>query len=789
MADVQHERLEIGHVLFLDIVGYSRLLIEEQKELLRRLTEIVLSTEQVREVENEQLIRLPTGDGMALVFRNSAEEPARCALEIARALKADTTLLLRMGIHSGPVSEVIDVNGRTNIAGPGINMAQRVMDCGDAGHILLSARVADDLEQFTRWKPHIHELGECEVKHGARIRVANLYTEEAGNSALPRKFRNARRQHGARAIGVTLLVLILAAGAAILFHRSSIEDAAGAEKSIAVLPFANLSEEKANAYFAAGVQDEILTRLANLPQLKVIARTSTEKYESHPEDLRKVGAELGVAHLLEGSVQKLGKAVHVNVQLIKASNAAHVWAQSYDRTLEDVFAVQGEVAQTVANALKIALLPDEIERLKALPTRNPDAHDAYLRGEYAFQEARKNPGDYQSAFEPAIAAFQEAVTADPNFALAYAHLAYAELIKEEWAHLDGRTTHKPELLVSAKQNIDRALQLAPDLPMAHLALGRWHLAALQDRAAAVREYRRALELDPNLSEATAKIASTLLTQGRSEEAIELYLKALKSDPRNIQLLRNLGIAYTMRREYKKAREIDTRIVAMDQVNETDTSNLCYDIVQSTGDLAAARAVLENLKAHLPAGKANGARITTTELALLTYSRDFAAARSFAEQIPIENWETDWARPIVLGDLARHLGEEETARASYQNARVLLLSALAKTPDEPQLHADLASVNASLGLGDEALQEARRAIELEPVARSARAGMAWLVNLAAVEAKLGRTNDAIQGIEQLLMMPNSGDAISPWQLKLDPAWDPLRKDSRFQELLDRYLPEE
>src|SRR5512132_4184725 len=184
-------RLEIGHVLFIDLVGYSELLIEEQKERLAQLTEIVMATAQVREARNEQLVRLPTGDGMALVFRRSAEEPARCALEIAEALRKHPELPVRMGIHSGPVSEVTDVSGRTNIAGAGINMAQRVMDCGDAGHILLSQRVAEDLAQYRQWAPRLHDLGECEVKHEVRLHLVNLYAEQIGNPSLPAKFKQA----------------------------------------------------------------------------------------------------------------------------------------------------------------------------------------------------------------------------------------------------------------------------------------------------------------------------------------------------------------------------------------------------------------------------------------------------------------------------------------------------------------------------------------------------------------------------------------------------------------------
>src|SRR6266404_1057559 len=279
-------RLEIGHVLFLDIVGYSKLLIREQKERLRRLTEIVLATAQVREATNEQIVRLPTGDGMALVFRNSSEEPARCALEIAQALKRHPEIAVRMGIHSGPVSEVTDVSGRSNIAGAGINLAQRVMDCGDAGHILLSKHVAEDLEEYEKWRPLLHDLGSCEVKHGARVSVVNLYDDQFGNAKLPRRFETLqKRRKRLRWAGMTAALLALAmivAGIAMFSRYRMRSTLAAPERSIAVLPFENLSEDKANAYFAEGIQEEILTKLASIADLKVISRPSTAKYKSKP---------------------------------------------------------------------------------------------------------------------------------------------------------------------------------------------------------------------------------------------------------------------------------------------------------------------------------------------------------------------------------------------------------------------------------------------------------------------------------------------------------------------------
>src|SRR5438270_9102569 len=243
-------KFEIGHVLFIDIVGYSKLLIEDQKERLHQLTEVVLGTAQVRESTDEQLVRLPTGDGMALVFRHSAEEPARCALEIAEALRKHPELPVRMGIHSGPVSEVTDVSGRTNIAGAGINMAQRVMDCGDAGHILVSQHVADDLVQYRQWAPRLRDLGECEVKHGVRLHLVNLYAEPLGNPEPPEKFRQIAAPAPTPAAvvkpkripwhEVVIVTVVLAAGVAyFLFHRAAMKGVAIPEKSIAVLPMVN----------------------------------------------------------------------------------------------------------------------------------------------------------------------------------------------------------------------------------------------------------------------------------------------------------------------------------------------------------------------------------------------------------------------------------------------------------------------------------------------------------------------------------------------------------------------
>jgi class 3 adenylate cyclase len=283
-------RFEIGHVLFIDIIGYSKLLLDEQRELQEQLNQIVRQAKAFRAAEGEnKLVRLPTGDGMALVFFTNAEAPVRCAVDIAEASQSSSQMRLRIGINTGPVSGVADVNNRSNVAGAGINIAQRVMDLGDAGHILLSKRAAEDLMHFRDWQPHLHELGEVEVKHGVKVSVVNLYTDKLGNPELPAKLKLATRKERARRTGKRILIaagiaLTLAiAGVLSIFLRSPPprnQEAAPLvpEKSIAVLPLENLSDEKENAYFADGVQDELLSNLAKIKNLKVISRTSVMQY-------------------------------------------------------------------------------------------------------------------------------------------------------------------------------------------------------------------------------------------------------------------------------------------------------------------------------------------------------------------------------------------------------------------------------------------------------------------------------------------------------------------------------
>jgi TolB-like protein/Flp pilus assembly protein TadD len=530
-------RLEIAHVLFIDLVGYSKLLIDEQKERLRQLTDVVLATPQVIETTNEDLVRLPTGDGMALVFWNSLEEPARCALQMARALKEYPGIQVRMGIHSGPVSKVTDLNGRTNIAGAGINLAQRVMDCGDAGHILISRHMADDLVQYRHWSPQLHDLGECEVKHGLKLSITNLFGGDFGNAAVPKKLAAAvARRKATRRLQIGLAIaalLLLAVG--IFYFRSGWDATAGrtkatetSAKSIAVLPFENLSHDPENAYFSEGIQDEILTRLAKIADLKVISRTSTERFKNSPDNLPQIAQQLGVAHILEGSVQKPGDKVRVNVQLIHAASDTHLWAETYDRKLTDVFAVESEIAKTVAGTLQAKLTGSAAHVLASRPTENPEAHELYLKGRY-FWNKRTTEN-----LRKAIDYFEKAIAKDPGYALAYSGLADVHAVLPYYASTPPKEDAQRALAAARK-----AVELDESLAEAHTSLANALLLNLQS-SASVPEFKRAIELNPNYATAHHWYGEELQTDGQFDEAVKELKRAQELDPLSLVINAVLG---------------------------------------------------------------------------------------------------------------------------------------------------------------------------------------------------------------------------------------------------------
>jgi TolB-like protein len=570
-------KFEIGHVLFIDLVGYSKLLIEEQRERLGHLTEIVLATPQVGEAPNEQLIRLPTGDGIALVFRNSSEEPARCALEIAEALKKHPEIAVRMGVHSGPVSEVSDVNGRTNITGAGINIAQRVMDCGDAGHILLSQRVADDLAQYRQWAPRLHDLGDCEVKHGVRLRLVNLYAEQIGNPALPRKLQQAAKAPAAGATApparrnkLWLVVLITLAFAliclaivALIFApaviksisrgkqaaASSATAATSPEKSVAVLPFENLSDDKSSEYFSDGISEELLTVLQKIPGLHVAARTSSFSFKGKEATAQEIGQRLGVANLVDGSVRKEGQMVRITARLSRAATGEQVWSESYTRDLKNVFELQSEIAQTIVEQLRGKLTGAVTQRVAAAVrggTNNPEAYQNFLQGRYYL--ARYSTQD----LEKARGFLETACQLDSNFSLAWASLGQVWVGLTGWS--DKLTREQfAAYLAHARATTERALQLDPDLPEGLTARFQIQFLYDYDWKGAAETIRRAQTLapsDPTVLISAAQVAAVLRDYAGS---VNLARQATALDPVNAQVRSSLANLLIQARRLDEAR--------------------------------------------------------------------------------------------------------------------------------------------------------------------------------------------------------------------------------------------
>ena len=489
--------LEIGHVLFIDIVDYSKLLIHEQTEQLETLRRVARSTETFQAAEAKgNLMRLPTGDGGALVFRTSPEEPVQCAVQISQALKNHPSLRVRMGVHSGPVAQVLDLNEQANIAGAGINVAQRVMNCGDAGHILLSKRVADDLEQYARWRPLLHDLGNCEVKHGVTLTLINLYSDQFGNPDCPRK-----------------LEPVAAA------HPKTEAEKPISRKSIAVLPFDNLSADAANTYFADGIQEEILTRLSCIRDLKVISRTSTQRFRGATENIRDIARQLGVANILEGSVRKAANRVRVHVQLIDAQTDDHLWAERYDRDLTDIFEVESDIAATIAETLEAKLTGAERKAIAFRPTTNSEAHELYLQGCHYWRNF------YAPGYERVRECFEKAIAIDPTYALAHCGLGLY------YSFAGANAIFRPEeSWPAAEKALNTSIALDPDLADPYNPLAGIEIYFRRDWPAAERAFHRGLELNPNFSDIYHHYGLLLAMFGRGEESLRSINRAAELDP-------------------------------------------------------------------------------------------------------------------------------------------------------------------------------------------------------------------------------------------------------------------
>lgn len=525
-ADV---KFEIGHVLFIDIVGYSKLLINQQSEQIQKLKEIVRGTEQVCLAEAEgKLLRLPTGDGGALVFRNNLEAPVLCALEVAKALKSHPEIRVRMGIHSGPVNEVVDLNEQSNIAGAGINMAQRVMDCGDAGHILVSKRVADDLEHYAKWRSQLHELGECEVKHGLRISLLNLFSDEVGNPELPEKFRKAKKQTKPAAAG------------------------RGEELWLAVLPFKSSGDVEIES-FANGLGEEITTGLSRFRYLSVVAGASAARLKEETEDERTLGARLGARYVLQGSIRKGGSSIRVTAQLVDVQTGTQLWAETYNRDLQasTIFDAQDDIAArivaTVADSYGVL-----VHSLREATEQKDDAD--FTPAEWQFQWFAYREQITPSNHAALRSRLERAAKSDNRPSDLWACLA--QICVDEYAFgWQDDATSLDRALVAARRGVelDRANQFAM------VALAQTHFFR-QDLAAFGPAAERAMALNPLNTDALGILGLEIVHTGEFERGTAIVRRAMELNPNHAGWMHFAPLwDHFHKREYEQALERANRV--------------------------------------------------------------------------------------------------------------------------------------------------------------------------------------------------------------------------------------
>jgi len=787
-----YSQLEIAHVLFMDIVSYSKLPIDQQSELLGQLNQVVRATEQFRAAEAaEKLVRLPTGDGMALAFFTSPDAPVRCALEVAEALKSRPKIKLRMGVDSGPVDLIMDVNDRPNVAGAGINMAQRVMDCGDAGHILLSKRVADDLAQYSKWQPHLQDLGEAEVKHGVKVSLVNFFTENLGNPAVPDKVQRARRyqmlvarKRRNRGIGLAALILIvvLLLGGLWWWSKRSptrgvtssiTPNAAIPAKSIAVLPLENLSDDKENAFFADGIQDDVLTSLAKIKDLKVISRTSVMGYRNQgARNLREIGKELGVASVLEGSVRRVGNRVLVIVQLIDTATDQHLWAERYDRTLTDSISLQGELATEIASALRSTLTPEEKARFETKPTDNPDAYVAYLRG----REFQLRPETSRENLASAENFYKQAIALDPKFVLARARLSLVQALIYEYFE-SGNAAR----LAEARTNAEEALRLDPNSAEAHSSLARCAQNA-NDAATTRRELDTAVRLLPTDASIVLTAAVTQWGMGWNEEAVANFKRATELDPREAKTFLSYGaLLKELDREDESRAALDHALLLAPESVYFRLQRAAAE-VSWTGDTKRARAIL----AGLPARQDPDGRVTSAYCTLAIYERNFPEAMRLLQAYTGETLPWVDSGGFGVQDtktfneaiIRLYAGDYPGAYGCFDAERWTAEEELKNNPLLENAHAGVALLYAQMRWKASAMAEAARALELG--APTDMVAKRWFYfNLARAYAWAGAPDLAFKQIEIFRSLPSSYKLNN---FRLDPVWDPIRKDPRFEKLL-------
>jgi len=792
---------EIAHILFIDVVGYSKMPNDEQTTVLEKLNRVILRTPQVRaEEEKKLLIRLPTGDGMALVFRSHLEAPVKCALEIAEALKADSKTKLRMGIHSGPVNLITDINKRQNIAGDGVNVAQRVMDFGDADHILVSQRVADDLAHYREWELKLHPLGEFEAKHGRRISISNFWTNDLGNPSVPEKVKRAQREQRRSSRRRTALASVLLVTALVLaallswffnFNRvklapSSAEiskstvDYAILANSIAVLPFESLSVDQQK--LAAGLHDELVTHLARIKDLTAISQFSVKDVMAYAGKgsrlLSEIRKELRVKYVLEGKVRHDGASVILNVRLIDTAGGREVWVKPYERSTIGLLELPGELASDLAKKLTLILTPKEEAQLKKNVTDKLDSWIAYQQG----REAELEPGISKENCLTAIRFYEKALSGDPKYVLARARLAFmqARLYQSFESSNEG-------LLISARANAAQALTEDDNCGEAHFARAR--CAQLDgDAKQAQAELDRAIELLPNDASLLVTAAGTQHQFGLYEDALRNYSRAAELGPREANIFMHYGyLLYETDHEADARRKLD-RALSLEPKSAYFHCVRAVAEISWTGNIEQAKKFLD----QIPAGNDPDGRATSARCTLAILERNFEEALRLLVAYQGETLPT-----VESGGMGEQQNREEAAATiqfyagNYARADKYFASlqpnyerAVRINPQSASDHGALAILYGWMGLKEPAKAEAGRTLELtasEPM----HVKRAYILAMAKAYARVSEPDLAWQQIEQFLALPPSG--YSAHNFRLDPVWDALRTDRRFQKLIETKKP--
>ena len=568
---------------------------------------------------------------------------------------------------------------------------------------------------------------------------------------------------------IAIGVIISVAAGFFLLPRAS---ARKVDKSIAVLPFQNLSDEKENAYFADGMQDDILTNLSKIGDLKVISRTSVMSYRDGARNAREIGKSLGVGTLLEGSVRRSGNRVRVNVQLINANNDEHIWAEDYDRELTDVFAIQTDLAQKIASALQAKLSPNEKARLDRRPTRDSDAYLLYVQAHgYA-----NRPDRFRDTSLKAEELFEQAIKLDRNFAAAYAGLSMVE----SWLYHESEPI--PAHREKARLNAEESLRLQPNLPEGHLALGFSYYYGDRDYERALSEFEIAKRDLPNEADAYSAIAAIQRRQGKWAESTANFEKAVSLDPKNANVLFNLGLNYMAQRDFETADKIFDRAIAVDPQAFASRGMKSALAIAWKGDVG----FVEKQLSLVPGDFDPDGLVTAARVGILMLQRKFADALKLLQQFRGETLLYPDTGPcpkaLLEGRLYLYQGDKTKAQAAFERARPVAEQLVRDAPGDPGRHVQLGAVLAGLGLKEEAVNEGRKAVESVPESQDAFEGPQATAALAEIYAWVGEYDEAFRLLDHLLKVPNG---LTVPTLKLDPIWDPLRKDPRFQTLIDSY----